>query len=66
MVSRRNQAIDDVNEVTKAVWPDAEIKIYGSTVTGLWVQDSDLDVCVDLDLRFGVGMHIEQLSREML
>lgn len=41
-------AIKRMNQLVKTVWPRAQVKLYGSHVTGLCVRTSDLDFVVCL------------------
>lgn len=42
--------IEDVLErlgaVIKGLWPDAQVKVFGSAETGLWLPNSDIDIVV--------------------
>ncbi|KDO29034.1 hypothetical protein SPRG_06089 [Saprolegnia parasitica CBS 223.65] len=35
-----------VEDVLQRVWPDARVHLFGSSVTGLCAEDSDVDLCV--------------------
>lgn len=44
----RQKAIDRISRLVNAVWPRAQVKLYGSHVTGLCLPFSDLDFVVCL------------------
>jgi len=46
--SRKQAAMERITRLVCAVWPRAQVKIYGSHVTGLCVPSSDLDIVVCL------------------
>jgi DNA polymerase sigma len=46
--TKRLQAVERMTRLVKAVWPRAQVKLYGSHVTGLCVPSSDLDFVVCL------------------
>jgi hypothetical protein len=46
--SKRNKAVERMTRLVKAVWPRAQVKLYGSHVTGLCVPSSDLDFVICL------------------
>lgn len=46
--NKRLKAVERMTRLVKAVWPRAQVKLYGSHVTGLCVPSSDLDFVVCL------------------
>ncbi|KAK6134605.1 hypothetical protein DH2020_031664 [Rehmannia glutinosa] len=42
----RNAAIDSVFDVVKYIWPNAEVEVFGSFKTGLYLPSSDIDVVI--------------------
>ncbi|GFP90215.1 non-canonical poly(A) RNA polymerase papd5 [Phtheirospermum japonicum] len=42
----RNAAIASVSDVIKYIWPDAEVEVFGSFKTGLYIPSSDIDVVI--------------------
>ena len=45
---RRLQAIQGVTRIIKAIWPRADVKLYGSHVTKLCLPSSDMDFVISL------------------
>lgn len=45
---RRLQAIQGVTRIIKAIWPRADVKMYGSHVTKLCLPSSDMDFVISL------------------
>ena len=45
---RRLQAIQGVTRIIKAIWPRADVKMYGSHVTNLCLPSSDMDFVISL------------------
>lgn len=46
--SRKQAAMERITRLVCAAWPRAQVKVYGSHVTGLCVPSSDLDIVVCL------------------
>ncbi|XP_011083273.2 non-canonical poly(A) RNA polymerase PAPD5 [Sesamum indicum] len=42
----RNAAIESVFNVIKYIWPNAEVEVFGSFKTGLYLPSSDIDVVI--------------------
>ena len=42
----RDDLVQRIRTVTKELWPDSEISVFGSYETGLWLPNSDLDIAV--------------------
>ncbi|KAK4439189.1 Terminal nucleotidyltransferase 4B [Sesamum alatum] len=42
----RNAAIESVFDVVKYIWPNAEVEVFGSFKTGLYLPSSDIDVVI--------------------
>ncbi|KAL3652553.1 hypothetical protein CASFOL_002234 [Castilleja foliolosa] len=42
----RNAAIASVADVIKYIWPNAEVEVFGSFKTGLYIPSSDIDVVI--------------------
>ncbi|GER53870.1 poly(A) RNA polymerase protein 2 [Striga asiatica] len=42
----RNAAIESVSDVVKYIWPSAEVEVFGSFKTGLYLPSSDIDVVI--------------------
>ncbi|KAL0443527.1 UNVERIFIED_CONTAM: Terminal nucleotidyltransferase 4A [Sesamum latifolium] len=42
----RNAAIESVSDVIKYIWPNAEVEVFGSFRTGLYLPSSDIDVVI--------------------
>ncbi|KAK9822265.1 hypothetical protein WJX74_001011 [Apatococcus lobatus] len=42
----RSAAVTRVTEVVQAIWPSAEVKLFGSFLTGLYLPTSDIDLVV--------------------
>jgi Nucleotidyltransferase domain len=45
---KRRQAVDRMTRLVNTVWPRAQVKLYGSHVTGLCLPSSDLDFVIRL------------------
>lgn len=48
----RNDALDRIQEVVKALWPDSRLALFGSFATGLYLPTSDIDAVI-LDSKCG-------------
>ncbi|CAA0808525.1 Nucleotidyltransferase family protein [Striga hermonthica] len=42
----RNAAVESVSGVIKYLWPSAEVEVFGSFKTGLYIPSSDIDVVI--------------------
>ncbi|GER43085.1 nucleotidyltransferase family protein [Striga asiatica] len=42
----RNAAVESVSGVIKFLWPSAEVEVFGSFKTGLYIPSSDIDVVI--------------------
>ncbi|KAG8386317.1 hypothetical protein BUALT_Bualt03G0136400 [Buddleja alternifolia] len=61
----RNAAIDSVFDVIKYIWPSAEVEVFGSFKTGLYLPSSDIDVVIlDSNVRTP-QMGLQALSRAL-
>lgn len=47
----RALAVDDVTKVLKSLWPNCNVKVFGSELTGLCLPSSDLDIgCLNISM----------------
>eukprot|EP00245_Coleochaete_scutata_P000182 TRINITY_DN10194_c0_g1_i1.p1 TRINITY_DN10194_c0_g1~~TRINITY_DN10194_c0_g1_i1.p1 ORF type:complete len:1253 (-),score=288.15 TRINITY_DN10194_c0_g1_i1:490-4248(-) len=44
--AERGKSIEQIEKVVKTVWPSAEIKLFGSTASGLALPGSDIDLTI--------------------
>eukprot|EP01132_Coremiostelium_polycephalum_P004550 gene4550-5668_t len=54
-VQNCHQVINLIKTVVKRLWPNAELDIFGSFMTGLWLPSSDIDIVVN----YGMNMNIK-------
>jgi non-canonical poly(A) RNA polymerase PAPD5/7 len=66
----RQQAVDRIEEAVKKIWPSANVQVFGSFASGLYLPTSDVDVvilnsgCVDVAL--GLKALASALARQGL
>lgn len=64
----RNDALNRIEEVVKALWPDSRLELFGSFATGLYLPTSDIDaVILDskcVDIRQGLKVLGKALSQK--
>lgn len=44
--AQRQAAVDRVQAVVRAIWPEAELQVFGSFATGLYLPTSDVDAVI--------------------
>ncbi|KAF2072699.1 hypothetical protein CYY_005979 [Polysphondylium violaceum] len=54
--------INLIKSVVKKLWPNADLDIYGSFMTGLWLPSSDIDIVVN----YGKNMSIKPKNAQFL
>eukprot|EP01133_Synstelium_polycarpum_P015049 gene15049-17807_t len=54
-VQNCHQVIGLIKSVVKRLWPNAELDIYGSFMTGLWLPSSDVDIVVNYGKNMSIG-----------
>jgi len=59
-LAAREQVVNEIIQITKEIWPQAEIKIFGSQMTKILTPSSDLDVAI-INVPEGDGGLIERL-----
>lgn len=57
----RDEVVQRVRTIVKRRWYDAEVKVFGSFNTGLYLPRSDIDIVV-----FGTNCHLYSLERELI
>ncbi|GAX78006.1 hypothetical protein CEUSTIGMA_g5448.t1 [Chlamydomonas eustigma] len=65
--AERKDAVAAVTEVIKTVFPEAQVEVFGSFATGLYVPTSDVDLVVlntQIDVQTGLKALANQLSRK--
>ncbi|KYQ90404.1 hypothetical protein DLAC_09022 [Tieghemostelium lacteum] len=61
-VQNCHHVINLIKAVVKRLWPNADLDIYGSFMTGLWLPSSDIDIVVN----YGKNMAIKPKNAQFL
>jgi DNA polymerase sigma len=65
-IKARNAAVQDIRQVVKQLWPDAEANVFGSFATDLYLPGSDIDMVVlSKDGKYNSKAHLYQLSAKL-
>jgi len=61
-ISSQQAVIARITAVVKDLWPVAEVRLFGSLETGLWVPGSDIDLTILMKTDTGVARYLHQLA----
>lgn len=61
-ISSQQAVIARVTAVVKDLWPCAEVRLFGSLETGLWVPGSDIDLTILMKTDMNVVRYLHQLA----
>ena len=61
-ISSHQEVIARVTNVVQGLWPLAEVRLFGSLETGLWVPGSDIDLTILMKTGMNVVRYLHQLG----